>query len=171
MAIYYGDGTRSDLGRLIAVHQTAKRNASTYDIGAPPSFTGVMAITVTPTDSSTIHLIQWNCCYSINGGTTMGCRLLANTGSGNVIVDQGNTSGNRTRVTTAWSVKQTEHWNQDVGNVRYVHGTSNNISYTLDVNSHDGRAFSINRSYSDSNSAYLDNARSISTLTVWEFSG
>ena len=167
MAIYYGDGTNSSVGRLITVHQTAKRNASTYDIGAPPSFTGVMSITVTPTDSSTVHLIQWNCCYSINGGTTMGCRLLANSS----IVDQGNANGNRTRVTTAWSVKQNEHWNQDIGNLRYDHNTSSNITYSLDVNSHDGRAFSINRSYSDNNSAYMDNCRSISTLTVWEFSG
>ena len=167
MAIYYGDGTNSGLGRLITVHQTVKRNASTYDIGAPPSFTTVMDITVTPTDSSTVHLIQWNCCYSINGGTTMGCRLLANSN----IVDYGNGNGNRTRVTTAWSVKQNEHWNQDVGNLRYDHNTSSSITYSLDVNSHDGRAFSINRSYSDNNSAYMDNARSISTLTVWEFSG
>ena len=167
MAIYYGDGTRSDLGRLITVHQTVKRNASTYDIGSPPSMTTVMSITVTPTDSSTIHLIQWNCCYSINGGTTMGCQLV----DGTSIIDRGDAAGNRTTVTTALSVKQNEHWNQDVGNVRYVHGTSNNITYTLDVNSHDGRAFSINRSYSDNNSAYMDNCRSISTLTVWEFSG
>ena len=167
MAIYYGDGTRSDLGRLITVHQTVKRNASTYDIGAPPSFTGVMSITVTPTDSSTIHVIQWNCCYSINGGTTMGCQLV----DGTSIIDRGDAAGNRTSVTTAWSVKQNEHWNQDVGSVLYDHNKSSNITYKLDVNSHDGRAFSMNRSYSDTNSQYMDNARSISTLTVWEFSG
>ena len=167
MAIYYGDGTNSGLGRLIRCDQTVKRNASTYDIGGPPAFTTVMSITVNPTDSSTIHLIQWNCCYSINGGTTMGCRLLA----GSSIVDQGDASGNRTRVTTAWSVKQNEHWNQDVGCLRYDHNTSSAITYNLDVNSHDGRAFSMNRSYSDSNATTMDNCRSISTLTVWEFSG
>ena len=88
-----------------------------------------------------------------------------------MLKDQGNANGNRTRVTTAWSVKQNEHWNQDIGNLRYDHNTSSNIRYSLDVNSHDGRAFSINRSYSDNNSAYMDNCRSISTLTVWEFSG
>ena len=167
MAIYYGDGTNSGLGRLITVHQTVKRNASTYDIGAPPSFTTVMDITVTPTDSSTVHLIQWNCCYSINGGTTMGCRLLAN----NSVVDYGNANGSRTRATTAWSVNQNEWWNQDVGNLRYDHNTSSNITYSLAVNSHDGRAFSINRSYSDGNNVYMDNCRTISTLTVWEFTG
>ena len=167
MAIYYGDGTRSDLGRLIKVQQTVKRNASTYDIGAPPSMTTVMSMVFSPTDASTIHLIQWNCCYSINGGTTMGCQLV----DGTSIIDRCDASGNRTRVTTAWSVKQNEHWNQDVGSVLYDHNKSNNITYKLDVNSHDGRAFSINRSYSDNNSAYMDNCRSISTLTVWEFSG
>ena len=167
MAIYYGDGTNSGLGRLITVHQTVKRNASTFDIGGPPSMTTVLSITVSPTDSSTIHLIQWNCCYSINGGTTMGCQLK----DGTSIIDRGDASGNRTRVTTAWSVKQNEHWNQDIGNLRYDHNTSSNITYSLDVNSHDGRAFSMNRSYSDSNSSTMDNCRSISTLTVWEFSG
>tara|TARA_Y100000401_G_scaffold115347_1_gene118917 strand:+ start:1678 stop:2181 length:504 start_codon:yes stop_codon:yes gene_type:complete len=167
MAIYYGDGSNSGLGRLIKCDQTVKTSASTYDIGGPPSFTTVMSITVSPTDSSTIHLIQWNCCYSINGGTTMGCRLLA----GSTLIAQGDASGNRTRVTTAWSVKQNEHWNQDVGNIRYDHNSSSNITYNLDVNTHDGRAFSINRSYSDSNESTLDNCRSVSTLTVWEFSG
>lgn len=167
MTIYYGDGTNSGLGRLITVHQTVKRNASTFDIGGPPSMTTVLQITVTPTDASTVHLIQWNCCYSINGGTTMGCQLV----DGSSIIDQGDAAGNRTRVTTAWSVKQNEHWNQDVGCLRYDHNKSAAITYKLNVNSHDGRAFSMNRSYSDSNSSTMDNCRSISTLTVWEFSG
>ena len=167
MAIYYGDGTNSGLGRLITVHQTVKRNASTFDIGSPPSMTTVMSITVSPTDASTKHLIQWNCCYSISSGTTMGCQLV----DGTSIIDRGDAAGNRTRVTSAWSVDQGEWWNQDVGSVLYDHNKSSNITYKLDVNTHDGRAFSMNRAYNDYNETTMDNCRTISTLTVWEFSG
>ena len=169
MAIYYGDGTNSADGRLVKFQQTVLQSAATYDPGNNPGsdFTTVITLNVTPTDSSTIHYIHWSVCFSIRAGTTMGSRLYA----GSSPLCLGNSSGNRPRVTTAQSVHQGEWWNQDVGFFRYDHNTSSQIQYTIRTNTHDGRAFAVNRSWSDGNSNYMDNARSCSFLNVMEFAG
>ena len=97
----------------------------------------------------------------------MGCRLYA--GSSALVL--GDSASNRPRVTTAQSVHQTEWWNQDVGFYRHDHNTSSQITYSIRSYTHDGRAFAVNRSWNDSNSNYMDNARSCSFLNVMEFSG
>jgi hypothetical protein len=167
MAIYYGDGSNSGLGRLIKFDQTVLKSAATYDPGNDPSqdYTSVITLSVTPTDSSTKHFIFWSVMYGINGGTTLGTRLYA--GSTAIVI--GDAAGNRPRMTTAWSVNQNEWWNQDTGFYLYDHNTSSSITYSLRTNTHDGRAFSVNRSYNDSNSNYMDNARACSFLNVMEF--
>ena len=169
MSIYYGDGTNSGSGRLIKFTQNVLTSAATYDPGNDPGsdFSTVISLSVTPTDSSTYHYIHWSICFSIFGGTTMGTRLYA----GNTAIVLGNAAGNRPRVTTAQSVHQNEWWNIDTGMYRYDHNTSSQITYSLRTNTHDGRAFAVNRSWSDSNSNYMDNARSCSFLNVMEFSG
>ena len=169
MSIYYGDGTNSGNGRLIKFQQTVITSAATYDPGnnATSDFSSVISLNITPTDSSTIHYIHWSIMFSISAGTTMGSRLYA--GSSPIIL--ADSASNRPRVTTAQSVHQAEWWNQDVGFYRYDHNTSSQISYSIRTNTHDGRAFAVNRSWNDSNSNYMDNARSCSFLNVMEFSG
>ena len=167
MTIYYGDGSNSDNGRLVKFAQTVLTTAATYDPGNDPSsdFSQVISLAITPTDSSTVHYIHWSICYSIDGGTTMGSRLYA----GNNTILIGSASGNRPRVTTAQSVHQAEWFNQDVGFYKYDHNTSSEITYSIRTNTHDGRRFSVNRSWQDSNSNYMDNCRSCSFLNVMEF--
>ena len=167
MAIYYGDGSNSGLGRLIKFDQTVLKSAATYDPGNDPSsdFSTVISLTVTPTDSSTKHYIHWSIMYSISSGTTMGTRLYA----GNSAILIGDDANSRPRVTTAWSVTYPEWRNQDCGFYLYDHNTSNSITYSLRTNTHDGRAFSVNRGYTDSNSNQMDNCRSCSFLNVMEF--
>jgi len=170
MTIYYGDGSNSGLGRLVKFDQTVLQSAATYDPGNNPSegsdYSQVISLAVTPTDSSTKHYIHWSIMYSINGGTTLGSRLFA---GGNAII-VGTANGNRPTVTTAQSVHQNQWFNQDVGFYLYDHNTANEITYSLRTNTHDGRAFSVNRSYEDSNSNYMDNCRPCSFLNVMEFS-
>jgi hypothetical protein len=167
MAIYYGDGSNSGLGRLIKFDQTVIKYAGTYNPNNDPSqdFTSVITLSVTPTDSSTKHLIFWNCSFSVNGGTSLGTRLYA----GNSAILIGDASGNRPRVTTAYSVSDPAWFNQDSGSYLYDHNTSSSITYSLRVNTYDGREFSINRSWNDYNSNYMDNARCCSFLNVMEF--
>tara|TARA_R100000458_G_scaffold42169_1_gene39997 strand:- start:241 stop:750 length:510 start_codon:yes stop_codon:yes gene_type:complete len=168
MTIYYGDGSNSGNGRLIKFDQTVLTSAATYDPNNDPSqdFSQVISLAVTPTDSSTVHYIHWSICFSINGGTTIGSRLYA----GNSVIVLGDDNGNRPRVTTAQSVHQNQWFNQDVGFYKYDHNTSSQITYSIRSNTHDGRAFAVNRSYEDSNSNYMDNARCCSFLNVMEFS-
>lgn len=169
MAIYYADGSNSANGRLIKFSQNVLTSAATYNPGNDPSndFTSVISLSVTPTASTTYHYIHWSICFSISSGTTMGTRLYA----GSSAFPLGDSSGSRPRVTTAQSVHQGEWWNIDTGMYRYDHNTSSQITYSLRTNTHDGRAFAVNRSWSDSNSNYMDNCRSCSFLNVMEFSG
>jgi len=167
MAIYYGDGSNSGLGRLIKFDQTVIKGAATYDPDNDPSqdFTSFITLAITPTDSSTKHLISWSCCLSVNGGTTLGTRLYA--GSSAILI--GNSSGSRPRVTTAFSCSDPAWFMQDAGYYLYDHNTSSQITYSLRTNTYDGRQFSVNRSWYDYNNGYMDNCRSCSFLNVMEF--
>ena len=69
MAIYYGDGSNSTLGRLIQVHTAFKTDTASFS-ASTGSFSDIsgLSITLTPKSSTSMFFINVNTNYSTATG-------------------------------------------------------------------------------------------------------
>ena len=83
MAIYYGEGSNSTTGRLIAIHEAFKTDTFSYSAstGSFSDITG-LTITLTPKSSASKFFISVNTNYSTASGQRGTFRVLKSVGGG-----------------------------------------------------------------------------------------
>ena len=83
MAIYYGDGSNSTLGRLIQVHTAFKTDTASFS-ASTGSFSDIsgLSITLTPKSSTSMFFINVNTNYSTATGQRGTFRVLKSVGGG-----------------------------------------------------------------------------------------
>ena len=83
MAIYYGDGSNSTLGRLIQVHTAFKTDTASFS-ASTGSFSDIsgLSITLTPKSSTSKFFINVNTNYSTATGQRGTFRVLKSVGGG-----------------------------------------------------------------------------------------
>ena len=170
--IFPADGEGAAGGGIIKISQVNWSGAGYYDPGNSPDTDeadiGDLDCTITPELSTNKILVIYRINMSI-GGTTGGSRLKRRIGSGSFSeICLGDASGNRSRCTSTVSVHQAEWRNNETVHFLDSPNTTSGLTYRVSFQTHDGRAFSINRSMSDSNSTLFDNARCTSSLTLME---
>ena len=170
--IFPADGEGAAGGGIIKISQVNWTGAGYFDPGNSPdtdeSDISNLDCTIQPELSTNKILVIYRINISI-GGTTGGSRLKRKIGSGSYSeICLGDANGNRSRSTSTVSVHQSEWRNNEVVHFLDSPNSTSTLTYRVSFQTHDGRAFSINRSMSDSNSSLFDNARSTSSLTLME---
>tara|TARA_R100000231_G_scaffold1424_3_gene2390 strand:+ start:1775 stop:2317 length:543 start_codon:yes stop_codon:yes gene_type:complete len=173
-SIFPAGGEGGAGGGIIKITQTNWRGTAYYDpsnnIFSDETDITNLDCSLTPETNSNKILVIYRLNISI-GGTTGGSRLKRKIGSGSYSeICLGNSSNNRSRVTSTVSVHQGEWRNNEIVHFLDSPNTTSACTYRIGFNTHDGRAFSINRSMTDSDSSLFDNARSTSSLTLMEIS-
>ena len=81
MAIYYGDSSNSNTGRLIAIHEAFKTNTASFS-ASTGSFSDIsgLSITLTPKSSASKFFINVNTNYSTASGQRGTFRVLKSVG-------------------------------------------------------------------------------------------
>tara|TARA_R100001198_G_scaffold95368_1_gene81177 strand:- start:182 stop:724 length:543 start_codon:yes stop_codon:yes gene_type:complete len=172
--VFPAAGEGGNGGGIIKIAQTNWAGTAYHDPGNSPDtdeddITG-LDCSITPELTSNKILVIYRINMSI-GGTTGGSRLKRKIGSGSYSkICLGNTSQSRSVTTSTVSVHQSEWRNNEIVHFLDSPNTTSTVTYRISFQTHDGRAFSINRSMTDSNSTLLDNARCTSSLTLMEFS-
>jgi len=172
--VFPAGGELSDGGGIIKIAQTNWTGTAYLDPNNSPdtdeSDISNLDCNITPELSSNKILVIYRINISI-GGTTGGSRLKRKIGSGSYSeICLGDSSGNRSRTTSTVSVHQGEWRNNEIVHFLDSPNSTSTCHYRISFQTHDGRAFSINRSMTDSNGTLLDDARSTSSLTLMEIS-
>ena len=164
MAIFYGDGSNSNAGRLIQVVSTTKTNTFTTTSSSYVDISG-LSVSITPKETASKILILFGVFGSNSGsGSRWAVRLLR----GSTQIAIGDAAGNRVRATGSSETAG------GGGNMKCFSGnhldspsTTSAITYKFQAACVDGNTTKINASVADTNiSSYPRTASYITAMEV-----
>ena len=167
MAIYYGDGSNSNTGRIIQVVSATKTNTFTTSNSSYVDISG-LSVSITPKETASKILILFGVFGSnSSSGSRWAVRMVKDTGSGSSAIAVGDAVGNRGQVT---GTSETSGGGGNMkcfsGNHLDTAGQTTAITYFFQVACVDGNTTKINASVADTNSASY--GRTASYITAME---
>tara|TARA_R100000278_G_scaffold17829_2_gene17863 strand:- start:1376 stop:1888 length:513 start_codon:yes stop_codon:yes gene_type:complete len=168
MAIFYGDGSNSNAGRLIQVVSTTKTNTFTTANSSFVDITG-LSVSITPKESASKILILFGVFGSNSGsGSRWAVRMIKDTGSGTSAIAIGDAVGNRERATgTSETAGGGGNMKCFSGNHLDTGGQTSQLTYKFQAACVDGNTTKINASVADTNiSSYPRVASYITAMEV-----
>ena len=172
MAIFYGDGTNSDGGRIIRVEKDVKTDTAST---GSSTYADVFNIAITPESSSSKFLLMADLKIGYSGYQAAIMWKFVRTVSGVASYDLfiGDSSGNRSRCT--WGTEEPSDSNNAIYELHTTNGiyldtpnTTTQCSFKVMWKAEQQTAY-LNRTHGDSNSAAYP--RGASSLTVMEIAG
>ena len=166
MAIYYGDGSNSNTGRLIQVVSDTYNGTSVVNVNnSYTDYSNNLSCLITPKEAGSKILITCHVMFMVNSGRdAQGIAIYRN---GSVFDSmRGISDGSRSRLLSGTFVSDNDNAMGVSGQFLDSPNTTSQIRYTVGLFAHTNSSVGMNRDWNNGNANYSN--RHISTLTCME---